>query len=117
MKTLLKNGVVVDGSGSNRYQADVLIDGDKIVKIGKIDAADGAEVIDVTGLVVALDSLIRTATVISRFLLILKFVLRSCRESRRKSWGKMESPWLHCRKNISVLGERTWLVLMVTPIR
>ena len=48
MKTLLKNGVVVDGSGSNRYQADVLIDGDKIVKIGKIDAADGAEVIDVT---------------------------------------------------------------------
>lgn len=53
MKTLLKNGVVVDGSGSNRYQADVLIDGDKIVKIGKIDAADGAEVIDVTGLVVA----------------------------------------------------------------
>ena len=28
MKTLLKNGVVVDGSGSNRYQADVLIDGD-----------------------------------------------------------------------------------------
>lgn len=32
MKTLLKNGVVVDGSGSNRYQADVLIDGDKIVK-------------------------------------------------------------------------------------
>ena len=49
--------------------------------------------------------------------MILKFVLRSCRGSRRKSWGKMESPWLHCRKNISVLGERTWLVLMVTPIR
>ena len=114
MKTLLKNGVVVDGSGSNRYQADVLIDGDKIVKIGKIDAADGAEVIDVTGLVVA-PGFIDTHS--HSDLQILKFVLRSCRESRRKSWGKMESPWLHCRKNISVLGERTWLVLMVTPIR
>lgn len=117
MKTLLKNGVVVDGSGSNRYQADVLIDGDKIVKIGKIDAADGAEVIDVTGLVVAPGFIDTHSHSDLQILVDPEVRPKVMQESRRKSWGKMESPWLHCRKNISVLGERTWLVLMVTPIR
>ena len=34
MKKLIKNGFVVDGSGEKRYKADVLINGDKIEKIG-----------------------------------------------------------------------------------
>lgn len=50
MKTLLKNGTIVDGSGGKPYVSDVLIENDKITKIAKdIDAAD-AEVIDCTGL-------------------------------------------------------------------
>lgn len=53
MKTLLKNGTIVDGSGDKPYVSDVLIENDKITKIAKdIDAAD-AEVIDCTGLTVA----------------------------------------------------------------
>lgn len=53
MKTLLKNGTIVDGSGGKPYVSDVLIENDKITKIAKdIDAAD-AEVIDCTGLTVA----------------------------------------------------------------
>ena len=41
MKTLLKNGTIVDGSGGKPYVSDVLIENDKITKIAKdIDAAD-----------------------------------------------------------------------------
>ena len=50
---LIKNGLIIDGSGSAGYKADVLIDNDKIVKIGDINAADDMEVIDAKGLVVA----------------------------------------------------------------
>lgn len=53
MKKLIKNGFVVDGSGEKRYKADVLINGDKIEKIGTIDNVEGAEVIDATGKIVA----------------------------------------------------------------
>lgn len=117
MKTLLKNGVVVDGSGSNRYQADVLIDGDKIVKIGKIDAADGAEVIDVTGLVVA-PGFIDTHSHSDLQILVDPEVRPKVMQGiTTEILGQDGISMLHCRKNISVLGERTWLVLMVTPIR
>ena len=51
--TLLHDGLVVDGSGAAGYPADVLIDGGRIVQIGKIDAAAAHEVIDCSGLVIA----------------------------------------------------------------
>lgn len=53
MKTLLRNGKIVDGTGANSYTGDVLIDEDQIVKIGKelVDAAD--RVLDCTGLCIA----------------------------------------------------------------
>ena len=35
-KILIKNGTVIDGSRSARFQADVLVEGERIVKIGKI---------------------------------------------------------------------------------
>ena len=51
-KILIKNGTVIDGSRSARFQADVLVEGERIVKIGKIDeAAD--RVIDASGKIVA----------------------------------------------------------------
>ena len=53
MKKLIKNGFVIDGSGEKRYKADVLVNGDKIEKIGAIDNIEGAEVIDATGKIVA----------------------------------------------------------------
>ena len=53
MNTLIKNGLIVDGSGKKGYQADLLISGKKIESIGtNLDAA-GAKVIDANGLVVA----------------------------------------------------------------
>lgn len=54
--TLLRNGLVVDGSGAAGYPADVLIDGERIVQIqrsGQIDAHAAHEVIDCAGLVIA----------------------------------------------------------------
>ncbi len=53
MKILIQNGLVVDGSGAAGYQADVLLDGDRIAAIGTGLVAEGALVIDATGLVVA----------------------------------------------------------------
>ena len=47
MKTLLKGGIVVSGGGS--AQLDVLVDGEKIAAVGEGLAADGANVVDVSG--------------------------------------------------------------------
>ena len=48
MKYLLKGGMVINGSGSKL--ADVLIDGETIAAVGRDLPADGAKVVDVTGM-------------------------------------------------------------------
>jgi N-acyl-D-amino-acid deacylase len=53
MKTLIKNGHIVDGSGKPGNKADVLLNGAKIEKVGAITQAVDMEVIDAAGLVVA----------------------------------------------------------------
>ncbi len=53
MKKLIKGGTLIDGSGNPRYQADVLIQANKIEKIGHIQQTEDMEVIDAAGLVVA----------------------------------------------------------------
>jgi N-acyl-D-amino-acid deacylase len=50
---LIKNGLVVDGSGQPGYHADVAIKDDRIVQIGKLKGASAARVINARGLVVA----------------------------------------------------------------
>lgn len=47
MKTLLRGGTVVTGNGPRR--ADVLIDGEKIAKLGRWPGASADEVVDVSG--------------------------------------------------------------------
>ena len=51
--TLLQNGLVVDGTGKAGYRADVLIEGETIVRIGAVDPAAAERIIDCAGLVVA----------------------------------------------------------------
>ncbi|MDF1722000.1 MAG: amidohydrolase family protein [Minwuia sp.] len=50
---VIKNGMVVDGTRVPRYRGDIGIRDGVIAEIGHIDAADGAEVIDAEGLIVA----------------------------------------------------------------
>lgn len=51
---LIKNAIIIDGSGSNRYTADIAINGQKIIEIGKISSSESAtNEIDAKGLVVA----------------------------------------------------------------
>lgn len=52
-KLLIKNGTIIDGTGNDRYEADVLIEGDKIVRIGEIDKKDVDQVIDANGKIVS----------------------------------------------------------------
>jgi len=50
---ILRGGMIVDGTGSPGYSGDVLIDGDKIRQIGKLEAGIAGEEFDVYGLVVS----------------------------------------------------------------
>lgn len=51
---LIKGGVVVDGSGAPRFDADVAIRGDRIVFVGEVPAdATADKVIDATGRIIA----------------------------------------------------------------
>ena len=46
---VIKNGVVIDGSGKARVAADVAVSGDRIAAVGAIDSALAAKVIDAHG--------------------------------------------------------------------
>lgn len=63
---IIRNGRVVDGTGTASYAADVALDGGKIVAVGRVDAAATAKLdIDAMGLVVApgfIDMMGQTAT-------------------------------------------------------
>ena len=50
---IIRGGMVYDGSGGTAIKTDVAITGDKVVKIGRLNASDGKVVIDATGLAVA----------------------------------------------------------------
>jgi dihydroorotase/N-acyl-D-amino-acid deacylase len=50
---LIRNGLVIDGSGQSGYLADVAIKGDRIVRIGNLKKAKGAREIDASAMVVA----------------------------------------------------------------
>ena len=50
---LVKNGKIIDGSGRPGYDADLAIKGDQIVRIGQLQTATAARVIDASGMVVA----------------------------------------------------------------
>ncbi|MEQ8364665.1 MAG: D-aminoacylase [Cyclobacteriaceae bacterium] len=50
---LIKNGRIVDGTGSPWYTGDVAIKDDKIVAIGRLSNASATKSIDATGLIVA----------------------------------------------------------------
>jgi N-acyl-D-amino-acid deacylase len=53
MRTLIRNGTIVDGSGAPRFAGDVALDGDMIAAVGTIENGSGFErVIDATGLAV-----------------------------------------------------------------
>ena len=50
---IIRNGTIVDGTGSQGYRADVAIDGDRITAIGDLSAAHAAREIDASGLIVS----------------------------------------------------------------
>ncbi len=50
---LIKNGTLIDGTKSPRRQADVGIQGDRIVQIGHLAEAESRQTIDATGQIVA----------------------------------------------------------------
>jgi len=50
---LIKNGLIMDGTGKSAFEADVMISGDKIEDIGSFKDADAIKIIDAKDLVVA----------------------------------------------------------------
>ncbi len=53
MTILIKNGTIIDGTGSKGYKADILIEGDKIKEIRNEIDVNGAEIIDARNKVVS----------------------------------------------------------------
>ena len=47
------NGTVIDGTGTGRFRADVLISGDRIAAVGDLSADTDAQRIDASGMTVA----------------------------------------------------------------
>ena len=50
---LIKDGMVIDGTGALRREADVGINGDRITALGNLSDAESGRVIDAKGLIVA----------------------------------------------------------------
>lgn len=50
---IIRNGTVLDGTGAASIQADVAVDGDRVVAIGNLADAEAREVIDARGLTVS----------------------------------------------------------------
>jgi N-acyl-D-amino-acid deacylase len=51
--TVVKNGMIIDGSRAPRYHADIGINDGRIAEIGELDAGEGKSAIDASGLIVA----------------------------------------------------------------
>ena len=52
MKTLFRNGLIYDGTGSSPAVGDVLIENDRILEVGGTIAAEADRIIDLEGLAV-----------------------------------------------------------------
>ncbi len=50
---IIRNGTIIDGTGTQGYRADVAIDGDRITAIGDLSAAQAKREIDASGLIVS----------------------------------------------------------------
>ena len=50
---LIRNATVIDGTGADRYTADIGINGDRIAKVGDLGACSGKKEIDLKGHVAA----------------------------------------------------------------
>jgi len=50
---LIRNGMIVDGTGKQRYRADVAIDADRIVAVGDLGGATAARIVDASDRIVA----------------------------------------------------------------
>jgi len=49
---VIKNGLIVDGTGHRAFEADIAVRGDRIIKVGRLDRVKAAEVIEAKGLIV-----------------------------------------------------------------
>src|SRR5688572_18815871 len=50
---IIKDGIVIDGTQSQRYRADVGVRDGRIAKIGRLKTADAPRVLDASGMIVA----------------------------------------------------------------
>ena len=50
---IIRGGTIVDGARTPRYMSDIAVKDGRIVKIGGLNGADAAQVIDAKGLIVA----------------------------------------------------------------
>ena len=69
--TLLRNGTIVDGTGSPRHQADIGLRDGRIAAVGDLSSKSSDRVLDIRGQIVAPASSISTLIMMLRFSRIL----------------------------------------------
>ncbi len=117
---LLKGGTVVDGTGAPRYQADVAIAGDRIVRVApNIDPATAKIVVDAKGLIVApgfIDNHAHVAPTIAQYPLQENFVRQGI-TTILASLHSTDQPWplgpymagLRMAPNVGFFAGHTWI--------
>ena len=117
---LLKGGTVVDGTGAARYQADVAMTGDRIVRVApNIDPATAKVVVVVKGLIVApgfIDNHAHIAPTIAQYPLQENFIRQGI-TTILASLHSTDQPWplgpylagLTMAPNVGFFAGHTWI--------
>jgi dihydroorotase-like cyclic amidohydrolase len=92
MKTIFKNGNVIDGTGSEGRIADVMVDEGRIVAIGQIEQVLMNRLLMRQEKLFALALSIPIHTLICQPLLIPRCRRKFVRVLLRNCWGRMASP-------------------------
>ena len=103
---LIKNGVLIDGTGQPRHRADIAVRHGRIASIGRIREA-AREVIDADGMVVAPGFVDGHTHMDAQMLLgSARDVARAGTASPASSWATAASRWRRARKATSAMVVR-----------
>ncbi len=104
---IIQNGTVVDGTGGQRYRADVALSGGIIAKIAPSIQGDAASVIDASGLIVSpgfIDCHTHSDGSILRGTDSYNYLEQGTTTELSGQCGGMEAPWYCCSDNSDIAG-------------
>ena len=90
---VVRGGSILDGSGSEGYVGDVVVDGDRIVYVGKSRGDTAKTVIDATGKAVAPGFINMLSWAVESLIVDGRVAERSCARASRSRFSAKAIPW------------------------